>query len=140
LGYWRGEAYLGLGCGAWGTVRRGTAGFRVRYRNTPSPERYLELQRWPEPDPEALDRSLHQAESLTPETLLSERILLGLRLREGILPQALSDELGVPFFTPGRSRSVERLTAHGRLVSEHGRLRIPQGAWLMADAVIRDLM
>ena len=38
-GYWRGADYLGLGCGAWGTVPMG--GERIRYRNTPVPERYV---------------------------------------------------------------------------------------------------
>ncbi len=40
LGYWLGRDYLGLGCGAWGTLSSGEQ--RVRYRNTPSPRsRYL---------------------------------------------------------------------------------------------------
>lgn len=138
LGYWRGEPYLGLGCGAWGTLRTGRHG--VRYRNTPSPERYLTLERFPTPDPEAPDPSIQQAERLEPETLLSERVLLGLRLRDGIDPDALSEELGVPFLTPERSRALQRLEAAGRLEWSEGRLRIPRDAWLLSDGVIRELL
>jgi oxygen-independent coproporphyrinogen-3 oxidase len=138
LGYWRGEPYLGLGCGAWGTLRDGGTG--LRYRNTPSPERYLALERWPLPQPDRLDPSLQQAEQLSPETLLSERILLGLRLREGIHPQATSEELGVPFFTPSRTKAVHELSARGQLEQRDGRLYIPEQAWLFADGVIRELL
>jgi oxygen-independent coproporphyrinogen-3 oxidase len=38
LGYWRGLEYVGLGCGAYGTVQR--AGGRFRYRNKPQPQTY----------------------------------------------------------------------------------------------------
>src|SRR5262249_45241845 len=41
LGYWRGEEYLGLGCGAYGFVRpSGQAG--LRYRNMVDPTRYVQ--------------------------------------------------------------------------------------------------
>lgn len=138
LGYWRGEPYLGLGCGAWGTIP--TPNGAVRYRNSPSPDRYLTLEEWPVPDPTATDISLQQAEHLAAETLLSERILLGLRLREGIVPDAISAELGVPFFTETRLRAVERLERAGRLRLVDGRLLIPESAWLLADGVIRELL
>ncbi|MGH7327205.1 MAG: radical SAM family heme chaperone HemW, partial [Polyangiaceae bacterium] len=42
LGYWRGEPYLGLGCGAYGTVPRVASGARgnsTRYRNAVDPKK-----------------------------------------------------------------------------------------------------
>ncbi|HEX4512478.1 MAG TPA: radical SAM family heme chaperone HemW, partial [Polyangiaceae bacterium] len=40
LGYWRGEEYLGLGCGAFGFTR--TRGAGVRWRNQILPEKYVQ--------------------------------------------------------------------------------------------------
>src|SRR6185295_3884664 len=40
LGYWRGHDYLGLGCGAFGTLSREGSTAARRYRNAVSPEVY----------------------------------------------------------------------------------------------------
>ncbi len=121
LGYWRGEEYLGLGCGAFGFLRTGADG--VRYRNEIDPERYLRHDGVPTKD----------EEPLSPLTLLRERIMLGLRLEGGFDLEAHARELGLEGFTPERSRAIEKLTTNGRLVREGDALRIPKPAWLFAD-------
>ena len=71
LGYWLGRDYLGLGIGAVSTV--GTQ----RWRNTPRLGAYLE----------ALadgQRPLREVEDLPPEVKREERVMLGLRLDEGV--------------------------------------------------------
>jgi oxygen-independent coproporphyrinogen-3 oxidase len=140
LGYWRGASYLGLGCGAFGTVPLG--GRRVRYRNTPVPERYTaSAPLWSGAE---LDRAspgglVSEVETLTAEALFTERLLLGLRLSEGLDLEAAGRELGVEPFPPGRTAAIERLVERGRLVREGSRLRIPAEAWLLADGTIAAL-
>lgn len=151
LGYWRGHDYLGLGVGAWGTVRldaREPA--RLRYRNTPSVERYLEGWTGLNPTPEA--RSLQasdpfsegpllaERELIDPETALRERLLLGLRLEEGLDVDGAAAELGVTPWTPPRARARDRLLQVGRLEQAGGRLRIPPSQWLFADGIVAELL
>src|SRR5262249_21745895 len=72
LAIWRGGAYLGLGTGAWGTVRRD--GSVVRYRNAPAPERYLRASAtaalW------ETSELVSDSERIDAETALRERLLL----------------------------------------------------------------
>jgi putative oxygen-independent coproporphyrinogen III oxidase len=135
LGYWRGEAYLGLGCGAWGTLNDGPTA--VRYRNTPSPERYLELDSWADPNPFELGLAYHACERLDANTRLLERFMLGLRLSEGVDLDAVERELGIPSLSPERRRTVEKLIGRGELELEGSVLRVSKSAWLFADRIIR---
>ena len=121
LGYWRGEEYLGLGCGAYGFARleRGTG---VRWRNQLLPDAYIAAT-----DP-TLDR-----EELDAGALLRERIMLGLRLDDGFDLAAAADDLGIEAFTPPRKRAIERLVAQGRLSLDGMNLQVPRAARLFTD-------
>jgi oxygen-independent coproporphyrinogen-3 oxidase len=136
LAIWRGGTYMGLGAGAWGTVRRHDG--LLRYRNAPAVERYQgatgTAPLW-EVSPLVSD-----AERITPDTSVIERLLLGLRLAEGVDLDVLSSETGTAVRTPARERAVEKLVQSERLVREGGRIRIPESAWLFSDAVIRELV
>lgn len=79
LGYWRAADYVGLGIGAVGTVDG------KRRRNTPGIRRYLGAV-------EMGEDCQHQSEWLDAETQLHERVMLGLRLAEGVTLSR--DELG----------------------------------------------
>ena len=129
LGYWRGEEYLGLGCGAYGFSRT-SKGAGVRWRNQILPERYVQNAHDPTMDCEELDA----------EALLRERIMLGLRVREGMDLGAAGDDLGVDAMTKDRRRAIDALVARGRLVVDGARLRIPPSAWLFADDTASRLM
>ena len=145
LGYWRGDDYLGLGCGAWGTVTSSNAGIsdRIRYRNTPSPERYLASAReWQSADlTQAGARGLQcEVEPINAATALRERLMLGLRLAEGVDVEAAARELGTEAWSEERERAVQRLLARGRLERSGGRLRVPRAQWLFADGTIAELL
>ena len=76
--YWKGGEYLALGCGATG-YRQADGGVREggeRYTNTRAAEGYMA----------ALEqgRLAEKREALTAEDLFTERLMLGLRLAEGV--------------------------------------------------------
>jgi putative oxygen-independent coproporphyrinogen III oxidase len=125
LGYWRGEEYLGLGCGAYGFVRNASAG--VRYRNQIDPKRYIASTAI---DIAALEIS---EEALDGEALLRERIMLGLRLAGGFNLTAAAEDLGTVAWTGDRKKQVSRLVERGRLSQAGDVLEIPKRAWLYAD-------
>jgi putative oxygen-independent coproporphyrinogen III oxidase len=139
LGYWLGRAYLGLGCGAWGTLPNGAG--RYRYRNTPSPERYL-LGRsgFAGADLEREGTFVANFEVIAPETALAERIMLGLRLADGVDLERAAGELGAPLWTPDRARARDKLLRQGNLTLRDGVASIPKNKWLFADGIIAQLM
>jgi putative oxygen-independent coproporphyrinogen III oxidase len=119
LGYWRGEEYLGLGCGAFGFTRTGSRG--LRYRNEIDPARYVHEA--PHQEREELDAS----------ALLRERIMLGLRIEDGFDLAAAGDDLGIDAFTTERRRAIDTLVTRKRLTITGTHLCIPRPAWLFAD-------
>jgi oxygen-independent coproporphyrinogen-3 oxidase len=139
LGYWRGHDYVGLGCGAFGTITVEEG--RIRYRNTPVPDRYLtSAEAWEGADTARTGGLISEIERLSPATDLSERLMLGLRLEEGVDVEAAAAETGADPWPPERARSVLRLSERGRVVREGPRLRIPYDAWLLADATISEII
>lgn len=132
LGYWRGDDYLGLGCAAFGTLSDSKAGHALRYRNATVPERYTSL---------VLSGRLPMAteEKLSPETRLRERIMLGLRLRDGLNLDAAAEELGLQAWTPSRRRQADRLEKAGKLEREGQRICIARKAWIFTDGIAADL-
>jgi oxygen-independent coproporphyrinogen-3 oxidase len=129
LGYWRGEEYLGLGCGAFGFVREGR-GAGLRWRNQILPDKYVQNAHDPTMERESLDA----------EALLRERIMLGLRVREGLDLAAAGDDLGIDALTRDRLRVIDTLVSRGRLAADGSRLSIPSRAWLFADDTAARLM
>jgi putative oxygen-independent coproporphyrinogen III oxidase len=141
LGYWRGDAYLGLGAGAWGTLRS-PGGERLRYRNTPAIERYLAWEKTTERvELEREGAWVSVVEHLTPEQALSERLMLGLRLAEGVHLEAAERETGAPVWTRERRRAIEKWQSRGALtLGDDGQLRLKASHWLLADGIIADLL
>ena len=140
LGYWRGQDYLGLGVGAWGTVS--ADGRRERYRNTVAPEAYMQPHAWVDADlcDAGSDKLLREWEPISPATALSERIMLGLRLSEGVDVSAQAAQLGVEAWPEERRRARDKWLGRGDLVLSEGRLRIAPAAWLRADGIISELI
>jgi oxygen-independent coproporphyrinogen-3 oxidase len=110
--YWEGRDYLGLGVGAVGTV----AG--ERRVNGPRLAAYID-------DPRTAPATI---EVISERTRLEERLMLGLRLADGV---AL-DEIA-PVLDPA---ALDRLTGLGLAQVEDGRLRLAQrGRMLLHDCV-----
>lgn len=127
---WRGEEYLGLGCAAVGFVRTGDPTDRTvrgrRWRNQSDPATYIEKSI------AGHEPSLSH-ETLDAQTLLRERIMLGLRTAEGVDLDAAGTALCVDPWTKERQATILWLTRRGRLRRDGGTLRIPPRAWLFAN-------
>jgi oxygen-independent coproporphyrinogen-3 oxidase len=112
LAYWRGADYLGLGPSACSTI-----GGR-RWRNVPDTRAYAERV--------ARGESVRgEMETLDTATRTKERIMFGLRMREGVLRAEFS----------GAESELGRLAAHGLAFEEEGRVRLTPRGQLVADSV-----
>jgi oxygen-independent coproporphyrinogen-3 oxidase len=126
VAYWRGNDYLGIGCGAYGTISRADGTAR-RYRNQPNPRAYVARAAQ---GPFALTAS---EEHIDPPTRLRERIMLGLRMKEGLDLEAAAKELGTEPYPTGRRAALDRLEARGRVVRQGPHISVPREAWIWAD-------
>lgn len=143
LAYWRGDEYIGLGVAAFGFVRTderhqgvGEPARGVRYRNAIEPRKYVartqETLTGPIGDEDGLTI---YAEPLDAEAMLRERIMLGLRIRDGVDFDLAERDLGIAPFTDERLRTVENLEARGRLTRRGSVLQVPRAAWLFTDDI-----
>jgi putative oxygen-independent coproporphyrinogen III oxidase len=123
--YWHREDYLGLGPGAHaalGATRFGNERSHVRYREL------LAAGRWP----------ITWAERLTPAQVRGERIVLGLRLAEGI-PRAWLEShfAGAPERLAG---VLDRYGAAGALAERNGRVALTPRGVLLSDSLFADII
>jgi oxygen-independent coproporphyrinogen-3 oxidase len=123
---WNGGNYLGLGPGAH-SHRNGR-----RRANRPDLEAYLDsikAGRFPASETEAGD----------PIGRLEERILLGLRLREGLTWSTLAGEFGAEVI--GRLREqAEPWSERGLLVADDSGVRIADDGLFVSDALVAELI
>jgi oxygen-independent coproporphyrinogen-3 oxidase len=114
LGYWRGEDYLGLGPSACSTIGAS------RWRNVPDTRAYAERI--------ARGESVRgEREEIDAATRTRERIMFGLRMREGV---ALDE-----FSPAAQAEELRKLQTHGLAVQEDGRVRLTPRGQLVADSV-----
>ncbi len=116
--YWRGDTWWGIGPGAHSHVGG------VRWWNVKHPTAYAERLA-------AGSSPAHAREVLDPETRRVERVLLELRLRDG-LPLDVLDE-------PGRT-AAKNAVARALLTEHAGRFVLTRRGRLLADALVRDLL
>ncbi|HRN17931.1 MAG: radical SAM family heme chaperone HemW [Trueperaceae bacterium] len=120
LGYWRGRYYLGLGPSASAYLPGGA--FGVRTKNPP-------IKTW-------LLGARPELDTLGPDDYLLERLMTGLRTREGLPLLELEDRLGARLeaVAPAWWRDVTR---HGLLSVAEGRLRATPTGLERLDALLR---
>ncbi|HVJ50177.1 radical SAM family heme chaperone HemW [Desulfitobacterium sp.] len=128
LGYWRGEDYLGLGPGAVGCIRQ------VRSKNIEDIARYremLEQNRFPlEPT---------EVESLSEHDRMAERMILGLRLSQGVNLTAFKKEFGQDIRDIYQS-VLERYLQTKVLIFNEDALRLNPDYWFVANSVLQEFV
>jgi len=123
--YWRAEEYLGLGPGASGFLGD------VRYTNLKPADRYctmLETGAFP----------LGQWERLTFRQRLGERLILGLRLAEGV-PQAWLDAR-VAEGRPRLAALLKTWQSQRLLIVRDGRAFLSEAGFLLSDSLFVELL
>lgn len=124
LTYWRYRDYAGIGPGAHG---RRLGQRTVRHRK---PENFLA----------AIARNGHgmvEEEALSPTESAHEALVMGLRLAEGIDPEALAERLRVPRLIDKKAAS--RLQHLGLVERTAGTLRVTPAGRLLLDPILADL-
>lgn len=126
LNYWRGGDYLACGCGAHGHA----AGHR--WWNERAAPRYVSLMR------ECGSARIGE-EVLQPRQRLAERIMLGLRLGEGLALDEVAQQLA-PDARCEIDSEVQTLLSHGILLEGGGTIRLSPDSMVLADAVASRLI
>ncbi len=123
--YWRAEEYLGLGPGASGFLGD------VRYTNVKPVERYCAML-------EAGALPLGQWERLTLRQRRGERLILGLRLAEGI-PEAWLDAR-LAEGPPRLAALLNTWEGRGLLSVRGGRVSLGEAGFLLSDSLFVELL
>ncbi|MEM6962605.1 MAG: radical SAM family heme chaperone HemW [Myxococcota bacterium] len=140
LHYWNGGEYLGLGAGAVGRLpiscvsseECSSAESRIcarRFRNHPLPKNYMAS--WTGLPEESV-------EYLSAETLVRERLMLGLRTAAGLDISKIQTQTGLEV-TKGRSKAIRRRAEQGDLLVDQRRWSVPLERWLYLDGIVLDL-
>lgn len=119
LHYWRNDAWLGVGPGAASHVQG------VRWKNKPHLEQYIAASPTP---------PVTEVERLDAPGRADERLMMGLRLREGVEAQWLDRAFA------GKAQAVAEFAAMGMLERAGGRVRLTRRGLMVADSVIGSLI
>lgn len=131
LVYWRYGDYVGIGPGAHGRLTLG--GERVGTRTLRVPERWLGQV-------ERLGHGEEPREPIPCQAQLTELLMMGLRLREGVALARLEAIAGRPLDRAVDPRALRHLVAGGLLVVTPERLAASEAGRQRLDAVLRRLL
>lgn len=131
LTYWRYGDYIGVGPGAHGRLTIGAEKFATRQHR--APEAWLDLV-------ERDGHATRQRDLVSHAERLSELLMMGLRLKEGVQLARIEDESAQPFAqTFDRSR-LQRLIDGGFLTLTNDHLAATQAGRQRLDAVLAALV
>lgn len=130
LTYWRYGDYLGVGPGAHGRLTLG--GEKWATRTHRAPEAWLERV-------ERDGHGGHESERVDAEARLSELLMMGLRLSEGVPLARIQEEAGRPLEDAVDRRALDRLVAGGFLELTPTRLRATAEGRQRLNAVLAAL-
>jgi putative oxygen-independent coproporphyrinogen III oxidase len=123
--YWHAQEYVGLGPGASGFLGD------VRYTNAKPVERYTALVA-------AHRLPIESHETLTRRQRLAERLILGLRLVDGIPADWLGERIDLE---AGRLSAVlDAWKERELIVEDAGRVRLSEAGFLLSDALFVELL
>jgi putative oxygen-independent coproporphyrinogen III oxidase len=130
LAYWRYRDYAGIGPGAHGRVTRG--GIKYATRQYRLPERWLAAV-------EAAGTGIEETAAIDPATMLEERLMMGLRLVEGVARADIESLVGESVEDWFGDR-LARLVEGGFLVLDEHRLAATTAGRQRLNAVLAVLL
>ena len=122
---WRGEDYWGFGVGAVGTVEG------VRHSHGDDLQEYIRLVAG------GASPVLHR-ETLTPSIRAWEKLMLGLRTREGVLKEEVDRVAAARRFSQGEK--FHRLLQEGFLSLSDGRYRVASKGYFVMNGILETLV
>lgn len=125
LAYWHYHAYIGVGPGAHGRPLIDNA--RYATACTKSPERWLEQV-------QTRGHGMEVCEALSQEEQYAERLLMGLRLRDGI---AFDAEEWAPYINANKLALYQE---HGLITLSNAQLRATNSGLLVLNSLIEELV
>jgi coproporphyrinogen III oxidase-like Fe-S oxidoreductase len=131
LVYWRYGDYVGVGPGAHGRLT--LDGTRLGTRTLRVPERWLAQV-------EALGHGEEPREAIPPEAQLTELLMMGLRLAEGVPVRRIEAVTGRPLRDSLDLEALVRLRSLGLLTLDGERLAATRAGRQRLDAVLRRLL
>jgi oxygen-independent coproporphyrinogen-3 oxidase len=131
LTYWRYGDYLGIGPGAHGRITINGEKFATRQHR--APESWLDLV-------ERDGHATRQRDLVSRPERLSELLMMGLRLKEGVLLARIEDESAQPFAQALDQARLQRLIDGGFVTLSDDRLAATQAGRQRLDAVLAALM
>jgi oxygen-independent coproporphyrinogen-3 oxidase len=132
LTYWRYGDYAGIGPGAHGRLTLGGAKWATRTERVP--ERWLGLV------DERGHGELPSREPVPPDDQLTELLMMGLRLAEGVPLGRIEDAAGRPWREAVDARGLERLTDGGFVELDEARLAATPAGRQRLDALLVALL
>jgi len=124
--YWRGDSYLGLGAGAHSHISMNNMGnFGERRANMRNPSQYMNSVR-------EGTKPIDFSEMLNCEEVVQDRVLMGLRLKEGINISELENS----FNLNADMRKIDMLVNEGFLENLESSYRLTKKGNLLSNAVI----
>lgn len=124
--YWRGGAYLGLGAAAVGCLHTEPGSAR-RYCNRADVNRYIA-------DSGGIEVE-DFTETLGPETVTNELIMLGLRTKQGVHLPSVRTRTGIELLQR-QEHDWRRLLQRGDLIREGDWVKVPPERWLYLDSIV----
>ncbi len=124
--YWRGENYIGVGAGAHSHLDEAAGSkWGIRWANEKNPSIYMKKIF-------EGDKTVAYAELLDRRAALKDRILMGLRLGEGIDLGTIEDRFSVNLM----SRRLDYLVDDEFIKVSNNRLRFSKKGFLVSDSII----
>lgn len=131
LSYWNGTSYIGVGAGAHGRIN--TNGKRIATQTLKSPERWLE-------NVEKQGHALEIWQEVPPEIEIEERLMMGLRLREGINYQEFQMQTGYDLCEYINLQKRDFCIAQGLLADDPNTLKTTLKGRLLLNKLTAELI
>lgn len=131
LGYWHYEDYIGLGAGAWGNYHvLKNDHFISRSENIKSPQQYLKL---------AQEGDFFSEEKILKTTAMSEFMMMGLRLSEGVSQKRFHDLFGEDIFHLF-SLAIDHAQKRGWIRVKNDVLKPTQEGFLFNNEMVQEFL
>lgn len=131
LSYWLGDSYIGIGPGAHGRISIGKS--RIAIQNIKSPERWLEQVR-------EQNNGLEIWQELPKEVEIEERIMMGLRLKNGISYAEFYEQTGEDLRKFIKQQKQQFYIDQGLLVASDKRLQTTMQGRLVLNKLTAEIL